>query len=84
VQDILISSKIEVTFVYHLTTIFVYIRHIIYAPAKSNKYGATGFPAISDAIASGNQTEIDQQIAIAVYFIRGALSTLKQFDKFIS
>ena len=51
---------------------------------KVIKYAASGFPAISDAIASGNQTEINQQIAIAVYFIRGALSTLKQFDKFIS
>ena len=59
-------------------------RHIIYAPARSNKYGASGFPAINDAMVGGNQTEIDQEIAIAIYFIRGALSTLKQFDKFIS
>ena len=59
-------------------------RHIIYAPAKGNAYAASGFPAISDAIASGNVTEIERQVAIATYFIRGALSTLKEFNKFIS
>jgi hypothetical protein len=62
---------------------FIPIRHIIYAPAKGNQYAASGFPTISDAIAGGNQTEINQEIAIAVYFIRGAITTLKQFDRFI-
>jgi hypothetical protein len=59
-------------------------RHIIYAPAKGNQYAAAGFPAISDAIASGDITEINNQVAIATYFVRGASSTLKQFNKFIS
>ena len=61
-----------------------FVRHIIYAPAKGNQYDASGFPAISDAIASGNQTEIRREVAIAVYYIRGAIASLKQFDKFIS
>jgi hypothetical protein len=34
-------------------------------------------------MASGNSTEIEQQVAIATYFIRGALSTLKEFSNFI-
>jgi hypothetical protein len=34
-------------------------------------------------MAGGNQTEINQEIAIAVYFIRGAIASIKQFDKFI-
>ncbi|CAF2913670.1 unnamed protein product [Rotaria sp. Silwood2] len=59
-------------------------KHIIYAPAKGDKYDAAGLPTISDALATGNQIEIDKEIAIAAYFIRGALSILKQFDKFIS
>ncbi|CAM2718148.1 unnamed protein product [Rotaria socialis] len=59
------------------------LKHIIYAPAKINKYDASDFPTIGDALASGNQTEIDQAIAIAIYFIRGSVSTLKQYDKFM-
>ncbi|CAF4886685.1 unnamed protein product [Rotaria sp. Silwood1] len=59
-------------------------KHIIYAPAKGDKYAAAGLPTIGDALATGNQIEIDKEIAIAAYFIRGALSILKQFDKFIS
>ena len=51
---------------------------------KSNQYAAAGFPAISDAIASGDITEINNQVAIATYFVRGALSTLKQFNNFFS
>jgi hypothetical protein len=62
---------------------FCYLRHVIYAPAKTNKYAAAGFPSIGDAITSGNQTEINNQVAIATYFVRGALSTLKEFNKFI-
>ncbi len=63
---------------------FCYLRHIIYAPAKTNQYAASGFPAIGDAIVSGNTTEINNQVAIATYFVRGALSTLKEFNNFIT
>ncbi|CAF4274049.1 unnamed protein product, partial [Rotaria sp. Silwood2] len=59
-------------------------KHVIFVPAKTNQYSASGFPTISDAIVGGNQTEINQEIAIIVYFIRGALSTLKEFDKFMA
>ncbi|CAF0721862.1 unnamed protein product [Adineta steineri] len=60
------------------------LKHIIYAPSKTNQYGVLGFPAIIDAIASSNKTEINNQIAIATFFVRGALSTLKEFDNFFS
>ena len=63
---------------------FCFSRHIIYAPAKTNQYAASGFPSIGDAIVSGNRTEIEHQVAIATYFIRGALSTLKEFNNFIT
>ena len=59
-----------------------YFRHIIYAPTKGNQYAAAGFPATIDAIAIGDITEINNQVAIATYFVRGALSTLKRFDNF--
>ncbi|UJR30817.1 hypothetical protein I4U23_018335 [Adineta vaga] len=59
------------------------MKHIIYAPAKTNQYAADGFPAIVDAVSGGNSTEIKLEIAIATYFIRGAIATLKEFDKFI-
>lgn len=58
-------------------------RHVIYAPAKTNKYAANGFPNIGDVISNGNPTTIEREVAIATYFVRGALSTLKQFDNFI-
>jgi hypothetical protein len=35
-------------------------------------------------MAGGNQTVINQEIAITVYFIRGAIASIKQFDKFIT
>jgi len=63
---------------------FYYFRHIIYAPANTNKYAASGFPAIVDAIGSGDITEIGHQVDIATYFVRGALSTLKDFNSFIT
>ena len=72
----------RILFFYYLM-LFYYFRHIIYAPAKINKYAASGFPAIVDAISSGDTTEINKQVAIATYFVRGALSTLKEFNKFI-
>ena len=59
------------------------IRHIIYAPAKTNKYAASGFPTIGDAIASGDPIELEHQVAIATYFVRSATSVLKEFNKFI-
>ncbi len=62
----------------------MYLRHIIYAPAKGNQYAASGFPAVSDAIASGDPIEINNQVAIATYFVRGALSTLKEFNRFFA
>lgn len=64
--------------------IFDYFRHVIYAPAKTNQYAADGFPAINDAINGGNLTEINMEVAITTYFIRGAISTLKEFNKFIA
>ena len=57
-------------------------RHIVYAPSKNNQYAADGFPSISDAIADGNSTEIFYAVAIATYFVRGALATLKEFENF--
>ncbi|CAM4743118.1 unnamed protein product [Rotaria magnacalcarata] len=59
-------------------------KHIVFAPAKGNQYAATGFPSVSDAVATGNSKEIDTQVAIATYFVRGALSTLKEFHNFFS
>ncbi|CAF4768009.1 unnamed protein product [Rotaria sp. Silwood1] len=59
-------------------------KHIIYAPAKGNRYAAIGFPAVSDAIANGDSTEIINQVAIATYFVRGALSVLKEVHNFFS
>lgn len=60
-----------------------YFRHIIFAPAKTNQYAASGFPAIGDAIYLGDTTEIKNQIAIATYFIKSASTVLKEFNKFI-
>ncbi|CAF4171678.1 unnamed protein product, partial [Adineta steineri] len=60
------------------------MKHIIYAPAKNNQYASSGFPAIADAISSGDKTEISNQVRIATYFVRGAISTLKEFNKFIA
>ncbi|CAF4304845.1 unnamed protein product, partial [Rotaria magnacalcarata] len=59
-------------------------KHIVFAPAKGNQYAATGFPSVSDAVVTGNSKEIDTQVAIATYFVRGALSTLKEFHNFFS
>lgn len=63
--------------------IFLHTRHIVYAPAKTNQYAASVFPTISDAIASGDSIELERQVAIATFFIQGASSTLKEFNKFI-
>ncbi|CAF1329620.1 unnamed protein product [Adineta ricciae] len=60
------------------------MKHVIYAPAKTNQYAADGFPAINDAINGGNLTEINMEVAITTYFIRGATSTLKEFNRFIA
>ncbi|CAF3690344.1 unnamed protein product [Rotaria sp. Silwood1] len=59
-------------------------RHIIYALAKGNPYAATGCPAVSDVIASGNSTEITNPIAVATYFVHGILSVLKEVHNFFS
>ncbi|CAF1561470.1 unnamed protein product [Rotaria sp. Silwood1] len=58
-------------------------KHIVYAPATNDMYEAAGFPTISDAIVTGDQIIIEQQVAIATYFTRGAVSVLKDFGKFI-
>ncbi|CAF4228196.1 unnamed protein product, partial [Rotaria magnacalcarata] len=55
-----------------------------FAPAKGNKYAASGFPSVSNAVADGDSTEIEIEVAIATYFVRGALSTLKEFHNFFS
>ncbi|CAF4049820.1 unnamed protein product, partial [Rotaria magnacalcarata] len=60
------------------------MKHIIYAPPKTNAYATMGFPGITDAIVNGIKIEIANQVAIATFFIRGASSTLKEFDKFIA
>jgi hypothetical protein len=39
---------------------------------------------VGDAIFSGDKTQIDREVAIATYFVRGALSTLKEFNNFIT
>ncbi|CAF0765170.1 unnamed protein product [Adineta steineri] len=59
-------------------------KHIVYAPSKTNQYGVVGFPTVLDAISGGNKTEINNEIAIVTFFVRGALSTLKIFDNFFS
>ncbi|CAF1435963.1 unnamed protein product [Rotaria sp. Silwood1] len=59
-------------------------KHIIYALAKGNPYAATGCPAVSDVIASGNSTEITNPIAVATYFVHGVLSVLKEVHNFFS
>lgn len=59
-------------------------RHVVFAPSKNNQYAAAGFPSISDAIASGNATEVYNQVAIVTYFVRGALATLKDFGNFFA
>ena len=58
-------------------------RHVIYAPAKTNQYAAAGFPAVADAMSSEDAKQIREQVGIATYFVRGALATLKDFNKFI-
>lgn len=60
------------------------MKHVVYAPAKTNKYAASGFPSIGDALVTGDQEKIKYQIAIATYFVRGALATLKNFHDFIN
>ena len=56
----------------------------MYAPAQGNQYAASGFPALSDAIASGDPREIEHQVAITTFFVRGAIASIKQFGKFIA
>ena len=52
-------------------------RHIVYAPSRTNRYNARGFPAITDAIEDRNATLIQQQISIVTYFIQSAGSVLR-------
>jgi hypothetical protein len=56
-------------------------RHTIYAPSRTNRYNARGFPSITDAIEDRNTTNIQQQVSIVTYFIRSAISVLQQSNK---
>ena len=58
-------------------------RHVIYAPAKTNKYAAAGFPTVADAMSAEDPSKIREQVGIVTYFVRGALATLKEFNNFI-
>ena len=57
------------------------LRHSVYAPSRTNRYNARGFPSITDAIEDRNVTIIEQQIAIVTYFIRSAISVLQPPNK---
>ena len=82
----LIWSKKDRSFSCFWAILFLYShsRHIVYAPSKNNQYAAAGFPSIGDAIVNGNAAEIDEQVAITAFFVRGAASILKEFDNFYS
>ncbi|CAF4300469.1 unnamed protein product [Rotaria magnacalcarata] len=54
------------------------LKHTIYAPSRTNRYNALGFPSITDAIEDRNMTNVQQQISIVTYFIRSAISVLHQ------
>ena len=51
-------------------------RHTVYAPSRTNRYNARGFPSITDAIEDRNATKIQEQIAIVTHFIRSAISVM--------
>ncbi|UJR30769.1 hypothetical protein I4U23_018289 [Adineta vaga] len=53
------------------------LKHVVYAPSRTNRYNARGFPSITDAIEDRNTTLIQQQISIVTYFIRSAISVLQ-------
>ncbi|CAF1680887.1 unnamed protein product, partial [Adineta ricciae] len=53
------------------------LKHIVYAPSRTNRYNARGFPSITDAIEDRNITLIQQQISIATYFVQSAVSVLR-------
>ncbi|CAF1243707.1 unnamed protein product [Rotaria sordida] len=57
------------------------LKHTIYAPSRTNRYNARGFPSITDAIEDHNITNIQQQISIVTYFIHSAISVLHQPNK---
>jgi hypothetical protein len=56
-------------------------RHVVYAPSRTNRYNARGFPSITDAIEDRNTTNIQQQVSIVTYFIRSAISVLQPPNK---
>jgi len=56
-------------------------RHVVYAPSRTNRYNARGFPSITDAIEDRNITNIQQQVSIVTYFIHSAISVLQQPNK---
>jgi hypothetical protein len=60
---------------------FSICRHIVYAPSRTNRYNARGFPSITDAIEDFNTTNIQQQISIVTYFIHSATSVLQRPNK---
>ncbi|CAF1471670.1 unnamed protein product [Adineta steineri] len=57
------------------------LKHTIYAPSRTNRYNARGFPTITDAIEDRNITNIQQQISIVTYFIHSAISVLQPPNK---
>ncbi|CAF3463867.1 unnamed protein product [Rotaria sp. Silwood1] len=57
------------------------LKHTIYAPSRTNRYNARGFPAIIDAIEDRNITNIQQQVSIVTYFIRSAMTVLYEPNK---
>ncbi|CAF2629093.1 unnamed protein product [Rotaria sp. Silwood2] len=54
------------------------LKHTIYAPSRTDRYNARGFPSITDAVEDRNITNIHQQISLVTYFIRSAISVLHQ------
>ncbi|CAF1088366.1 unnamed protein product [Adineta steineri] len=57
------------------------LKHTIYAPSRTNRYNARGFPTITDAIEDRNITIIQQQISIVTYFIHSAITVLQSPNK---
>ncbi|CAF0953290.1 unnamed protein product [Adineta steineri] len=57
------------------------LKHTIYAPSRTNRYNARGFPTITDAIEDRNITNIQQQISIVTYFIHSAITVLQSPNK---
>lgn len=64
--------------------IFFLLRHVVYAPAKTNKYAGSGFPSLGDALSSDDPNDIDYQVKVTAYYVHSATSVLKEFNNFIT